>query len=320
MPAISIIVPVYRAEKYLHRCVDSILSQTFSDFEVLLIDDGSPDKSGQICDEYAKKDSRIRVFHKENGGVSSARNVGLNNATGLWVGFVDSDDWIGEEYLSAIMKIKEDVDVVHFGYQKEVSFSKYKKYFIFIPQYITKTECLSPTIFSSGCYTYFFKLTLLRENGIVFNKNVKYSEDREFIIKALLKTNKNIFITTNVEYRYAYNVSSAVHQTRNYMNLFDDIYVLRNIHDFVKTENIQMDSQEQNFINQLLLNSFIYVYSTQAKDTPFYEIRQTIEEILDGSIAISEDKQYNKFLRYHKLYALYWNLRSKIKRILMRYN
>ena len=82
MPQISVIVPVYNTEKYLHRCIDSILSQTFTDFEVLLIDDGSTDSSGEICDEYAAKDSRVRVFHKENGGVSSERNMGLDNAYG----------------------------------------------------------------------------------------------------------------------------------------------------------------------------------------------------------------------------------------------
>jgi len=91
-PKISVIVPVYKAEAYLRRCVNSILAQTFQDFEVLLIDDGSPDKSGKICDDYVKKDSRVRVFHKENGGVSSARNLGLDNAVGRYIAFVDSDD------------------------------------------------------------------------------------------------------------------------------------------------------------------------------------------------------------------------------------
>ena len=93
-PKISIIVPVYNAERYLHRCIDSILAQTFRDFELLLIDDGSKDNSGYICDEYAEKDERVKVWHKENGGVSSARNVGLDNARGEWVTFADSDDWL----------------------------------------------------------------------------------------------------------------------------------------------------------------------------------------------------------------------------------
>lgn len=81
-PKISVIVPVYKAENYLHRCVDSLLAQTFEDFEILLVDDGSPDASGSICDEYAQKDHRIRVFHKENGGVSSARQCGIDHAQG----------------------------------------------------------------------------------------------------------------------------------------------------------------------------------------------------------------------------------------------
>lgn len=96
---ISIIVPVYNSDQTLNRCIDSILGQTYRNFELLLINDGSKDRSGEICDEYARKDSRVKVFHKENGGVSSARNVGLDNARGEWVTFVDSDDWVGMRYL-----------------------------------------------------------------------------------------------------------------------------------------------------------------------------------------------------------------------------
>ena len=98
-PKVSVIVPVYKVEKYLPECIDSILAQTFTDFELILVDDGSPDNSGKICDDYAARDSRIRVFHKENGGVSSARNLGLDNVRGAWIAFVDSDDTVGEKYL-----------------------------------------------------------------------------------------------------------------------------------------------------------------------------------------------------------------------------
>ena len=96
-PKISIIIPIYKVEKYIRECLDSILNQTFTDWEALLIDDGSPDNSGVICDEYAAKDNRFKVFHKENGGVSSARNLGLEKATGEWVTFIDADDWIEKE-------------------------------------------------------------------------------------------------------------------------------------------------------------------------------------------------------------------------------
>ena len=94
MPTISVIVPVYKAEAYLHRCVDSILNQTFPDLELILVDDGSPDNCGAICDEYARKDSRVKVIHKENGGASTARNMGLDVAKGEYIGFVDADDHI----------------------------------------------------------------------------------------------------------------------------------------------------------------------------------------------------------------------------------
>ena len=102
---VSVIVPVYKAEKWLHRCVDSILAQTMTDFELLLIDDGSPDKSGEICDEYAAKDNHIRVFHKENGGGSSVRNLGLDNAQGEWISFIDADDWVEKDYCLECLRI-----------------------------------------------------------------------------------------------------------------------------------------------------------------------------------------------------------------------
>lgn len=113
-PKISVIVPVYKVEKYLPKCIDSILQQIFTDFELLLIDDGSPDNSGKICDEYAIKDSRIRVFHKKNGGVSSARNLGLDNAKGEWISFIDADDWISSDFLSFD---HEEADVIQKSYQ-----------------------------------------------------------------------------------------------------------------------------------------------------------------------------------------------------------
>lgn len=107
-PKISVIVPVYKTEGLLDRCVESIVGQTYKNLEIILVDDGSPDNCPAMCDEWAEKDSRIRVIHKENGGVSSARNAALDIATGDYIGFVDSDDWIEPEmYSSLIQKISE---------------------------------------------------------------------------------------------------------------------------------------------------------------------------------------------------------------------
>lgn len=108
---ISVIVPVYKVEAYLNRCVDSILAQTYRDLEVILVDDGSPDNCGAICDGYAAADSRVRVIHKENGGLSSARNAGMEIATGEYITFVDSDDWIEPEAYAHLLSVMKKYDV-----------------------------------------------------------------------------------------------------------------------------------------------------------------------------------------------------------------
>lgn len=100
---ISIIVPIYKVEDYLRRCVDSFLAQTYRDFELILVDDGSPDSCGKICDEYAVQDARVKVIHKENGGLSDARNAGMNIAKGEYIAFVDSDDWVSPYYLEKLL-------------------------------------------------------------------------------------------------------------------------------------------------------------------------------------------------------------------------
>ena len=106
-PKLSVIVPIYNVEAYLRRCVDSILAQTFTDYELILVDDGSPDNCGEICEEYAGTDDRIRVIHKENGGLSDARNAGLDVATGAYVGFVDSDDYIHPNMYQRLIDLME---------------------------------------------------------------------------------------------------------------------------------------------------------------------------------------------------------------------
>ncbi len=113
MPKISVIVPAYKVERYLPRCVDSILAQTFTDFELILVDDGSPDNCGAICDEYAARDSRVRVIHQENAKVSAARNAGIEVCSGQWIAFVDPDDWLHHDYLRILYEAAEkDTDVV----------------------------------------------------------------------------------------------------------------------------------------------------------------------------------------------------------------
>lgn len=121
LPLISIIVPVYRTEQYLHQCVDSLLAQTYTCIEIILVDDGSPDGSGMICEEYAAKDPRVKVIHQENSGPSAARNTGLAHATGEYAMFVDSDDWISPDNCekAVTVALERNVDVVIWSYRRE---------------------------------------------------------------------------------------------------------------------------------------------------------------------------------------------------------
>ena len=141
MPEISIIVPVYNVEKYLQRCVDSILAQTFSDFELLLVDDGSPDNCGEICDWYATQDDRVHVIHQKNGGLSAARNAGIDwafsNSDSQWLNFIDSDDWVHPQYLE-VLKNAVDKDGTDLSITKLHRTDHYEK--MFPQEYSSWTE------------------------------------------------------------------------------------------------------------------------------------------------------------------------------------
>lgn len=185
-PLISIIVPVYGVERELPRCIDSILTQDFTDFELLLIDDGSPDRCGEICDEYAAKDSRLRVFHKQNGGVSSARNVGLDNARGEWVMFVDSDDVLLSNSLKYTVDAINDIDgrevfiVFNLLYNSQPIVQDHETNFT-TDQYISC--CLRYKV-HIGPYAKLFKREKM--GSLRFNVNLKIGEDLLFIIEYLV--------------------------------------------------------------------------------------------------------------------------------------
>lgn len=142
---ISVIVPVYKSEKYLKRCVDSILNQTYQNLEIILVDDGSPDNCPQICDKYAEKDSRIRVIHKPNGGLSDARNKGLDIANGNYIAFVDSDDYIATEMYAMMIEAMhgEDVDIVMCARYDEYPDKTIETYFLPQTRVFTHHEAMN---------------------------------------------------------------------------------------------------------------------------------------------------------------------------------
>ena len=181
-PTISIIVPVYNTEQYLNRCIDSILSQSFTNFELLLIDDGSTDKSGDICDEYARKDERIKVFHKKNGGVSSARNMGLDFARGEWITFVDSDDYIDSCFLYRFNnRMKNACFDLYFGNSAIITPDGEFQY-----NKLLKTDIICDLILAIDFYSInkqadlhgkVFKKSILLLYSIRFKEGIHYAED-----------------------------------------------------------------------------------------------------------------------------------------------
>lgn len=195
---ISIIVPIYNVEYYIHRCIDSILTQDNVDFELLLIDDGSSDRSGEICDEYAKQDSRVRVYHKQNGGVSSARNLGLDKAQGEWITFIDADDWIEPGYLRTFVSLL-DADMVICG----VNSTDGKCWIMgdgicsikdLMEIYIAATIMRSP-------WGKFLRKDIINKNDIRFDPKIRYGEDFIFNMQYLLFSN-SVRTLSYVGYNY----------------------------------------------------------------------------------------------------------------------
>ena len=190
VPRISVIVPVYKVEDRIRRCVDSIINQTLREIEIILVDDGSPDRSGIICDEYADGDDRVKVIHKEDGGVSSARNAGLRAAKGEYIGFVDSDDYVQHNMFEVMYNIgvKEKVDVVNCGVFFENSsglekgttqFEKNK-----VLTHSDLMECLQhlenrlEDVYY--CWRNIYRRKVIEDIAITFDESVKYGEDTNF--------------------------------------------------------------------------------------------------------------------------------------------
>lgn len=217
-PKISIIVPVYKVEKYLRRCLDSIVAQTFTDWECILVDDGSPDSSGKICDGYAENDSRFKVIHKANGGVSSARNVGLDVAKGEWICFCDSDDWEESDYFEKALKLaKNDIDIVKSGYR----ICSKNKQSIVLPSELTREEQVSSV--HTSCQL--IKYSYLSQHNIRFPEGITLAEDWYFNYQLELYK-PNVAFLNEVTYNYFQNGTSVMH-TLSRKNIEDEISIIK---------------------------------------------------------------------------------------------
>ncbi len=232
MPKVSVIIPIYKVEQYLRRCVDSVLCQTLEDIEIILVDDGSPDQCPQICEEYQMLDSRIRVTHKENGGLASARNAGMRIASGEYIFFVDSDDWIDPDGLQKLYQVaeEEEVDFVRYrmfrsswpglgenapcmleaprempgGYYDQERIKKE----LFYRLIVTPQMTLGPIV---GVCGGLYRRRFLTDNDLRFYEEIKFSEDLIFSARAVCAAKSLYYIEEACVYHYFYNPNSISH-------------------------------------------------------------------------------------------------------------
>lgn len=251
-PKISIIVPVYKVERYLEKCINSILNQTFKDFELILVDDGSPDRCGEICDNYAKKDNRIIVIHKENGGVSDARNVGLDIATGEYIGFVDSDDWIEKDmYENLYDKCKkEQSDIGIIGVHELSEYDNYT--YEYIP---VKEEFLS-ILKRAHVWNKIFKKELFLKNSFRFKKGTAY-EDLELVPKLFMNSRK-VSIISSVGYYYLQRQDSIVHQKDSKI-ILDFLLAYLSLQDYIMCNKFFKEKYIKDFYSGLEFFSRFYI-------------------------------------------------------------
>lgn len=348
VPVLSYIVPVYKVEKYIHLCVDSILSQTIQDFELILIDDGSPDNCPTILDEYAKKDNRIKVIHQKNSGVSVARNTGIKTAIGKWLYFVDSDDWLIATSMNQLIDTAErtNADIVFTDCLEQYEDGTNRRVKLYSQQFISDDrEFISSIQKSILCHKYspyfsaaadnaypapwskLFKASLIKDNDIWYNPLVKgVYDDGLFTIEALEFATKIVY-EQNCTYNYRILESSIVHIFKqdmvsrfelNCVAMDDYINKYRKDEDFIQAEYCRRIAYFSSFMSSY----FFHEKNEQSKKEKINDLKHTIKRS-PWKEAV-EKAQYKNLEKKH-MYTLFCmrtglfeglNLYSSMKRIL----
>ena len=296
---ISIIVPVYNAANYLSKCIESIVNQPYSRFEILLIDDGSKDESGAICDKYAEEDERIKAFHKDNGGVSSARNLGLSVAQGEYVMFVDADDSLESNALQTLAyKVAEKkYDIVIFEYSLEYSGGNLVPYIhpeiegeLSVEQAIYYT--ITPV--NRFCCTKLYRRQIL--SGLLFNESIHLGEDTLFACQAMAKSKSAFFISKPL-YCYFQSTGSATRKTgfnkklltgrdaylilielcKEYFPALEQVAIAQYLDILIWVIVEMYKEKKANEANIRAFQREVFIWSKQLKRIPEYGIRSKLK-------------------------------------------
>lgn len=314
MPKVSIIVPVYNVEKYIRKCLDSLVNQTLKDIEIIIINDGTKDKSALICEEYAQIDNRIKVIHKENGGLGNARNVGMTYANGEYIGFVDSDDWVDLDYYEKLYNkaIEENADVCVGGI-KVFKNNSYK---------IKLQPDNFETLFATQGFAWLkiYKRDFVEKYRIQFTEKLYY-EDMFFAMMVYLYMSK-CAIANETFYYYRQQAQSIVHTCINSSKLFDIFKVFNLLINELKFNKNERYFIYRNVIEVHLIRvlaGFIYKINNQNRMNFLKQSRELIKTIVlkDNNYATLEVKFYKKMILninnycvYKIMFGLIWFLNS----------
>ena len=311
MPLVSVIVPVYNCEPYLNRCIKSIISQSFKDIEIIMVDDGSTDESLLKCKKYAKRDDRLIVLHQENQGVSSARNKGIEQSSGRYICFVDGDDSIDEGYIEELVVRQQEKPeyIVRQGYRtvfgRDVFFKSE-------PLRIKKgdlLEAISDGKTNGSSCGYLFESETIKSNGIKFNVSLEFLEDNAFVIEYLQKSSKTIIdiIGRGGGYVYYKNGDSKTNATDIARRVNGYLEALEYI-DQISKQNAEIINKEK---EQLILENVIGA----KKVSQLKEIRKVLKkhkiDLNNTLIDDIKDEKYNKVL----LLLFVNRIKQKIKKL-----
>ena len=291
MPLVSIIVPVYKVEKYLKRCVDSLTNQTLRDIEIILVDDGSPDNSGKICDSLQEKDCRIKVIHKSNGGLSSARNEGVKIAKGQYIGFVDSDDGVALDMYEKMYSVakRENVDFVMSDYQRICADGRCYLKVLDIPAGLYKRDQIRRVIFPNlimgenieygpllSVWHCLYDSNFLRKNHITFDEEVRWSEDNIFSSFVGYYASSFYYMKGEGLYYYYQNPGTI---TTSYRKGAWQVYKTMNQH----IKKFFADKNDIDFSNQIYLHLIYYACNCigQTAQLSAKERKEQIRQILN---------------------------------------
>lgn len=252
-PLISVIVPVYKVEKYIHKCIDSLIHQTYANLQILLVDDGSPDNCGKICDDYAKKDNRIEVIHKKNGGLSDARNVAIKQAVGEYIGFVDSDDYISKDMYENLYNLisQNDADVSICNFYNVIKNKNIPKNEENTIKIYNKIEILKEILIDKNVQSYAWNKLYKKDlfDNITYPVGKKY-EDIGTTFYIFEKCNK-IVVTGKPMYFYLYRDDSIVN-TNSEQTIIDYIDIIVERYDYIKKKYPELEKYNEEYLNKIL--------------------------------------------------------------------